>query len=391
MSGNLLTALKNTFMRILMVYIIFNFYACSDTNQTRFDEAYDKCFTLGLDIETFSKKTGINYDDLIRMRFGLKEVNSKITDLMVEISDAITEYNYEKVEKILNKKSKINLSSETKSISKDELIQKYRIIVFSRNQKFDSELPIYISDWIKHDVENYIDHKFAWYRFPINGWDYIWSGKEKLQNRYQSDLLEKISTKFINDNAVKRFNFYGNLLSLEQETLFNFQLNLPSLQKIQLESIETVADKNVIKKLIERNSIDLTDTLLTLIEEVGIALIIWFIFRVLINRVVYWYGNNVLDLELGRGFWGKALIVGLNLFNSWAQDEEIRRLMRIKRWIQWIVTIGFIVCTYFYVIKPQIKIENEIITTIDSNITEYISNLDIPILEYFNNIIDKIN
>lgn len=270
-------------------------------------------------------------------------------------------------------------------------MKQYRANVFARNEKFDSDIPVLISKNLNHEVEKYMDKEFAWYRFPVNAWDYVSEGKEELATRYNAELNDILSTDRINMNVVARFNDYSSLLEAEQAVLFGNELSLPDLKRVELEDASKIADSSVMDKFVERASTDLIDTILVLIEEVGIAIIIWLVFRWLTNRVVNWYARNVLDYDFDNyGFWGNAIIFGCNLINSWSENEEKQHIARIKTWVQSIVTVIFMVVTYIYVIKPQIAIEQELMAKVETNVSAYVAEMDVPVLDYFNSVIDSI-
>lgn len=387
-----LNALRSMGMLLLMVVAIC-VSSCQneEEKQMTYNQCYDELFTLRMDINTLSKCLGVKSSDLIQMRYGLITPDSEVTDVLSDLCSAFNDFNMEKVLDILNDDYEIEISSPKTGISHNQLMKQYRANVFARNEKFDSDIPVLISKNLNHEVEKYMDKEFAWYRFPVNAWDYVSEGKEELATRYNAELNDILSTDRINMNVVARFNDYSSLLEAEQAVLFGNELSLPDLKRVELEDASKIADSSVMDKFVERASTDLIDTILVLIEEVGIAIIIWLVFRWLTNRVVNWYARNVLDYDFDNyGFWGNAIIFGCNLINSWSENEEKQHIARIKTWVQSIVTVIFMVVTYIYVIKPQIAIEQELMAKVETNVSAYVAEMDVPVLDYFNSVIDSI-
>ncbi len=385
----------NTLRRVgvlLLMVVAICVSSCQNEEETQmaYNQCYDELFTLRMDINTLSKCLGVKSSDLIQMRYGLIAPNSEVTDVLSDLCKAFNDFNMEKVLDILNDDYDIEISDKKVGLSHEELIKQYRANVFARNEKFDGDIPVLISQKINHEVEKYMDTEFAWYRFPVNAWHYVLDG-DKIATQYKAELNDILSTDKINNNVVTRFNDYSSLLEAEQVVLFGNELSLPDLKRVELEDASKIADSTVMNKFVERASTDLIDAILVLIEEVGVAIIIWFVFRWLTNRVINLYARYVLDYDFDNyGFWGNAAIFGLNLLNAWAENEEKRRLARIKTWVQSIVTVAFIIMTYIYVIKPQIDIEQNIMAQVESNVSAYVAKMDVPVLDYFNHVIDSI-
>lgn len=78
-----------------------------------------------------------------------------------------------------------------------------------------------------------MDTEFAWYRFPINAWHYVFDG-DKMATQYKVELNEILSTDKINNNVVTRFNDYSSLLEAEQAVLFGNELSLPDLKRVKI-------------------------------------------------------------------------------------------------------------------------------------------------------------
>lgn len=377
---------------VIVILIALGMTSCEDENerQITYNQSYDELLTLRMNINVLAESLGVKSADLIRMRYGVISVDPEVTEVLSDLCNAFNDFKYDKVKDILTDNYNFEISDKKTNLSQSELIKLYRANTFARNERFDGDIPNLIAKDLTHNVTQYLDKEFAWYRFPINAWHYVWE-KDKMATRYRTDLNDILSTENINQNVVSRFNDYSALLEAEQTVLFGKDLTLPDLKKVELDDASEIADSSVLDKFVERASIDLTDTILVLVEEVGIAILIWLIFRWLTNRIINWYARNVLDYDFDRGFWTNAAIFGLNLLNAWAEDEDKRRLARIKTWVQSIVAVIFIIVTYIYVIKPQIAIEHDLIAQVESNVSTYVAKMDVPVLDYFNHVIDSID
>ncbi len=361
----------------------------------KYNQNYDYVFTYCADIEQVAKSLHVNSSDLVKMRYGVIEPSAEATDILAELAENGREQDYGKVTEILDgyfeDAPDLKIQAESKPVSVSDLYTKYRNEVFVRNEAFDSEFPSHISSSVVYMVEEYLDKEFAWYRFPVNAWDYVVDGKSELESRYLNGFNNILSVENINDRIATRvFNNYSRLLDAEYKTLFNTELAQPMLKKLDLDGTDAIISKAVTGNMVGRAATDLTDVLITLVEEVVVATIIWIVFGMISRYIVNWYGENVLDLDLGRGWKYNILAGALNFLNYWSMNEELERINNIKKWVNRIATVAFLVITYFYVIKPQMKLESEIITTMETNITEYASKIDAPILSYFNGVIDSV-
>lgn len=215
-------------------------------------------------------------------------------------------------------------------------------------------------------------------------------GKEELRRQYNKEIVAILSPSNIDNIIVTKFNNYQSLLSSESYVLFQNKLDLSSLKGIEKETTLSLSTTELLQPLVERSSTDLTDLLLTLIEDVGIALIVWIIFSLIINQIENSYAKRHIGYVSGAGWWNVAFFA-VDMWNFWEEDKEIRRWKRIKGWTQGIIFGVFLLLTWIYVIKPSGQLENKIITTCENQIVEYINQIDLPIQAFFNNIVDSIS
>lgn len=382
---------------ISILALLFGATACGDDAEKQaaaYSQNYDELFTFGLSINDFANATGVRADDIIKMRYGLMAPSEDLTGIMSELNEKFRNHErneaFEMIEDMSKDKPDIKIDRNTIKVSQDALENKYRVSAMSRNERFDSSLPDYVGAQINHNIKNYIDSKFAWYRFPANAWDYVSDGKEDLHSQYKKSFDDILSSEKVNGLVVNRFNAYSSLLTAEFNVLFGKELNLPELKDVKLDNATSIADAKVLDNTVARTATDLTDTILTIIEEIGIAIILWFVFGWLSNQIANKYASWVLDYDFENyGFWRNTGIFALNMFNAYCESEEQRKLDRIKRWTSWIITIAFLVGSYYWVIRPQIEIENNLLSQIEVNTANYVSRMDVPILSYFNSVLDN--
>ncbi len=382
--------------QISILLIFLSIVACGqdiEKQTAEYSQNYDDLFTYGLSINNFSNATGVSEEILVKMRYGLIKPSKDLTKLMTDLNDDFRKFKrkeaLEKVTKKLNENIKVKIETVESKEDYKNLESSYRVEAMMRNEKFDSQLPNYVGSNINAEIEDFIDTKFAWYRFPKNAWDYVFDGKQVLYARYKSGFDKILSSGSVNTIVVRCFNDYSTLLNTEQSILFNRNLNLPILKDVNLDDATSIADSKVLDKSVQRAATDLTDMILLLIEELGVAIIIWIVFSWLSNMITNKYAAWVLDYDMDGGFWKNGFIFGLNLLNSYWESEEREKLARVKRWTQGIITVLFIAASYYWVIRPQMKIENELLSRVETNIKTYVSNMDVPILTYFNSVIDS--
>lgn len=377
---------------ILMVTVIMvslGFTGCNKDPKTElFAQSYDELTSYYIDINSLAKGMDISVSDLVKIRYGLMESNPELAEELNKLLSDYREYNNKGVKKILEKKHEFTMHVSSHKNTSADLLQSYRKTVFSRNENFQSKMPKIAGDEIVNNVEKFIDKEYAWYRFPINGWNLLIDGKEKTYNKYSSKISSILSESKINDIVVKRFNGYELLIEAECATLFNKDLNLQPLKGISHDNESSLTSKEILNNFVKRSTIDLTDLLLTLVEEVGISLLIWLIFSIIINKVINHFEKQAIGYIQGAGWWNVAFFA-FDMWNMWEKDEEVRKWKRIKGWTQGIIFAIFLVVTWIYVIKPSGQLENEIMSNCETNVTEYIENLNLPLQSYFNNIIES--
>lgn len=362
-----------------------------DTKRELYSQSYDELVTYYINIDSLAKGMNVKVADLIKMRYGLIESNPYLASEMAELTEAYIKFDNKKARKILNKEHSFELDY---SLLKDapsatKLKQLYGKIAYTRNESFEAKIPTLAGKETQHKIEAYLDNKFKWYKFPINGWDYLMEGKEALRQQYNNEIKAILSPTNIDKIIVTKFNNYQSLLSSESQVLFQNRLDLPALKDIENETTSNISTSKLLQSLVERSSTDLTDLLLTLIEDVGIALIIWAVFSFIIDHIENSYAERQIGYVPGAG-WLNVAFFACDMWNFWEEDYEVRKWKRIKGWTQGIIFATFLVLTWIYVIKPSGQLENNIISTCESQIAEYINKIDLPIQEFFNNIVDSI-
>lgn len=378
---------------VLMILLAFAtiFSGCKkDTKRDLYTQSYDELVTYYINIDSLAKGMDVKVENLIKMRYGLIESNSDLASEMSKLTEAYKKFDDKKVEKILKKKHnfKLDNSLPEDAPSATKLRQLYRNIIYARNESFEAKMPTLAGKETQHKIEAYLDKKFEWYKFPINGWDYLIDGKEELRQQYNKEIRAILSPSNIDKIIITKFNNYQTLLSEESKVLFQNRLDLSSLKGIEKETTSNISTTELLQPLVERSSTDLTDLLLTLIEEIGVAFIVWAIFSFIINRIENAYARRQIGYIKGAGWWNVAFFA-FDMWNCWEEDKEIRKWKRIKGWTQGLIFGAFLILTWIYVIKPAGELEDNIITTCENQIVEYLNQIDLPIQAFFNNIIDS--
>lgn len=374
---------------LLMALLILT--SCHDEyDATSYNKAYDSLFTQYIDITQLSKKMNVPASNLVRTRYGIMECNTELVDFLSELNQAYIKFDHKKVNKLLDKASdKEYKFNKIDGIDFNKIKSNYKEIAYARNEEFDNQLPQLAGATISNNLQKYIDKEFAWYRFPVNGWNYLWEGKDKMQSKYHEKFYDIIEADKSDKYIVGRFNSYSNLLTIESKVLFDKQLNIPTLKRVTLTENDSSITKDLENKTVDRISLDLLDSILLVIEELGFGLLIWFVSQWVIRTIYKKYEKQKIGYVAGAGWWNIAFFV-TDLFTDWEREEELRTARAVTRWIKGIITVGFLIVGYIYVIKPQMLKEDEIINTINNNISTYVQGIDLPILSFFNNILGQI-
>lgn len=376
------------FMSLLAIVLMTS--CAGKFDKESYNQVYDVLFTEYIDIDEFASKINIPAENLAKTRFGVMEAESDLLDFMNGLLEAYQKFDHKKVEKILKKGSDNKFKFETQdNVEQSDLKSNYIQVVYARNEKFDSELPQLAGNTISNELQKYVDKEFAWYRFPINAWNYLWKGKEKMQSKYHKEFYQIIDVNQTDKFIVKRFNSYSNLLKVENKALFESELEIPVLKAANIENPNAVITKELETKVVDRAALDLLDTILMLIEELGFGLLIWYISQWVIRNIYKYYEKQQIGYIQGAGWWN-VLFIATDIFNSYERESQLETARTVTKWIRGLVTVGFGIYGYFKVIKPQSAKEEEIIAAITSNIYQYVEGIDLPIISFFNNILSQI-
>lgn len=266
--------LRKVIWSFTLIFISLALSSCHKDPKTElYVESYDALTSYYIDIHTLAKGMDVSVGDLVKIRYGLIESNPELAEELHELLTQYHEYNYKKVNKILEKKHEFELTDlPQNNVSSTDLLQNYRRYVLARNEDFQTQMPKIAGNQIINNVEKYIDKEFVWYRFPINGWHLLINGKEETYNKYHSEVSSILSQQNIDSCIVAKFNDYENLLQAECETLFGKNLNLTPLKGITNDTNAALTSEEIFDSFVKRSNVELTDLLLTLVEEVGVAL-----------------------------------------------------------------------------------------------------------------------
>lgn len=381
--------LRKVIWSFTWLIISLTLFGCrKDLKTELYAESYDALTSYYIDIDTLAKGMNVSVADLVKIRYGLMDSNPKLAEELNKLLSEYQKYNHKGVKKILEKKHEFALTASSQNnVSSTVLLQNYRKIVLARNEDFQTKMPKVAGNQIVNNVEKYIDKEFAWYRFPINGWNRLIKGKEKAYDKYHSQISSILSEQAIDSCIVVRFNDYESLMQAECATLFGKSLQLTPLKGITYNSETALTSQEMFDAFVKRSNVELTDLLLTVIEEVGVALIVWLIFSIVINRIENYYAKQEIGYVPGAGWWNIAFTL-VDMWNYWEKDKAVSKWKRIKAWTQGIVFVIFFVLTWIYVIKPAGVLENDIMTNCETHVIDYIENINLPLQEYFNNIIE---
>lgn len=348
-------------------------------------------------LDSLSRGLGVNKADLVKARYGLVSAPEDLTERMSKLKKALSEQDNSEVEDILDGEKEEYEFAADKSSANQNLVKKELLV---RNEKFVTNLPNYVTSKINTDINKVIDNQFKWYKMPINAWNYLFDSKEEIVNDFQSQINSTVNEKSISTYYVNRLTGFENLILQEESILFNSKSKTESIQGLDLAKIRIPLDKTLQTEFYDRMKLDMEDFANEIFWTIIIGGIIYIVFSIITkiacdNAAQKEWDKLKLRWDSDKGFFKNLARNALNILGTGINAEEARKRVEKKwktrkKWINFWAFVVEILVSYFWIIKPQMAKEEALASNLTSKCSDILTNIDLPLLEYFNTIVSAL-
>jgi hypothetical protein len=384
---------KNYAFPLLMALLSVLFASCSDDyDESEFNTAYDTLLTKYTSIDSLSQKLHVSPQKLVGSRFGTYKADKSLLKTLNKLNEAYAEGDMDEVEDIYDDASGYEFTQYDYHISKSD----YEALVLARNENFTNELPNIVEDHFAMLLNKSLDDKYSLWSMPGNIWSYLFDSKEEIAQANAELITNILNNKTVKAFYLARTKAYESLLTTEKKELFNVVADYKSFSDLSLEEIEVNVLSSTQDLMYDRLKLDFEDFANDIFWSIIVAVIVYVVFE----RITTYYCTKMLENELasyrtgyrkGAGFWknlGRMTLTfvstAINVSEQWKEIED--KWNGRKKKCRFCLFILELVAIYFFILKPEWNAEEEIQTQIVGEYHNAIQNIDIPILEFYNNI-----
>lgn len=363
-----------------LLFLLLLFASCSEDKSglkdADYSSLYDEFIMQHSSLESLSSLSGASNESLVRMRYGMIDEDSDVTETLRSIIIASRSNDSDKLNSIKKNSKKFISDNRTVETTKSH----YDSINRERNQLFGEELPEIISNFVSEKVDSYIESKYTLFSALPNTWNYYTKSEEEFANDFLKDLNTSNLGTECESYYIQRVNDYKNAVC-EESKIVGDNVTIPDFTVIPGGPGVEINDD--IKKLItERTKSQIGEISSGIFWDIIALLIVNIIIDILIDKAVGDAGvravQRFLDnasIKKGDGLLKnatKTFLIGVGIHGEYKDEvDSIKSKYGLwKKIVKFIVLIMSVIITYYVIIKPQLKIEGKMNTELTSKIIE---------------------
>lgn len=400
-----------------------------DTPQLSYDDLYDELIMDYTSLDSLSDLTGESKSSLVDMRYGILDDDGRTAEVLNDVLVAFKENDQDKLKSIKeeSKASKSDSSVSETVVQESQIaikikevhdfaasmkqrqylsdtdynndrqklkqmqqeIDSYlRGIQQNKLEKFGDNLTVIISDYVNDELDKFIEDKYSLLNAIPNTWNFYTKSEEE----FVSDFLQDFNASGLGDRCekhyIERLNSFKNAVTEEQEIIFGKHVDIPDFNVIPGERA-FVSDEILTNLIIERTKSQIKEISSDIFWDVIVTLIIAGIISWLIDCAIDSAKEEAINRFLKKmrwnsndGFLKNAFRGALHAFGAYGEyEEEVNSIKARYGSYKWIANICVFMCslivTWFWFIKPQLKMESELRDELASKIVESSTTLNV--------------
>lgn len=250
-----------------------------------------------------------------------------------------------------------------------------------QNQRFQEALQDFTASYYADRTESFVSDRFSLLSIPGMIWDGLFADENDILNEWQSDLTSELNAKEVAVVLNDRVDAYNDYLAVQGLLAHT---KTPRAKMVNVED-DVKISHNVLPLITERMHNEVYSSLWLVLLELFIGFVIVLIIRSIYNRqmeetkqIWNFYNNKVS--KSGGGVLKKIgkYALGALCFGSSINEIKRRRDSKLRK-MSMILTVLFVVLSFFLFDYQSGKLEEQITSQVYECVSDYLSQQNLSV------------